>query len=120
VDRCTITRAVREVRPLLAARGFAVPGRPDARLRTLADVFAYAAAEGVELRLDGTEKGRTLWAGAFRPGRMHDQTAVKTLDRQVCAPELASKQNPVPPNGTDSFMSEIGAQPRATAWDWAQ
>lgn len=24
------------------------------------------------------EKGRTLWAGAFRPGRMHDQTAVKT------------------------------------------
>jgi hypothetical protein len=112
VDRCTITRAVHEIRPLLAARGFAVPGRPDVRLRTLADVFAYAAAEGVELRLDGTEvrvrrpraskpgrrafvsgkmrqntkkttvvtdeKGRTLWAGAFRPGRMHDQTAVKT------------------------------------------
>jgi len=23
-------------------------------------------------------KGRTLWAGAFRPGRMHDQTAVRT------------------------------------------
>jgi hypothetical protein len=22
--------------------------------------------------------GRTLWAGAFRPGRMHDQTAVRT------------------------------------------
>jgi hypothetical protein len=112
VDRSTITRAVHEIRPLLAARGFAVPGRPDLRLRTLADVFAYAAAEGVGLRLDGTEvrvrrprtnkpgrrafvsgkmrqntkkatvvtdeKGRTLWAGAFRPGRMHDQTAVKT------------------------------------------
>jgi DDE superfamily endonuclease len=74
-------------------------------------VFAYAAAEGVQLRLDGTETqvrrpranragrrafvsgkkkqntiktttvsdghGRTLWAGAVRPGRMHDQTAVK-------------------------------------------
>ncbi|MFF2792971.1 transposase family protein [Streptomyces sp. NPDC058049] len=87
------------------------PGR-DLRLRTLADVFAYAAAEDVELRLDGTEvrvrrprankpgrrafvsgkmrqntkkatvvtdgQGRTLWAGAFRPGRMHDQTTVKT------------------------------------------
>ena len=112
VDRSTVTRAVREVRPLLAARGFAVPGRPDLRLRTLADVFAYAAAEGVELRIDGTEvqvrrpranrpgrrafvsgkkkmntkkatvitdgEGRTLWAGAFRPGRMHDQTAVRT------------------------------------------
>jgi hypothetical protein len=112
VDRSTVTRAVHEVRPLLAARGFAVPGHPGLRLRTLADVFAYAAAEGIELRLDGTEvqvrrpqankpgrrafvsgkkrqntkkatvltdeKGRTLWAGAFRPGRMHDQTAVNT------------------------------------------
>ena len=112
VHRSTVTRAVGEVRPLLAARGFAVPGEPGVRLRTLADVFAYAAARGVKLRLDGTEvqvrrpragkpgrrafvsgkkkqntkkatvitdeKGRTLWAGAFRPGRMHDQTAVRT------------------------------------------
>lgn len=112
VDRSTISRAVGEIRPLLAARGFAVPGEPGIRLRTLADVFAYAAARGVTLRLDGTEvqvrrpragkpgrrafvsgkkkqntkkatvitdeEGRTLWAGAFRPGRMHDQTAVRT------------------------------------------
>ncbi|MCW2931547.1 MAG: hypothetical protein JWM19_2509 [Actinomycetia bacterium] len=40
MDRSTVTRAVREIRPLLAARGFAVPGHPDLRLRTLADVFA--------------------------------------------------------------------------------
>jgi hypothetical protein len=111
VDRATITRVVHEIRPLLAARGFAVPGMPGVRLRTLADVFAYAACHGIELRLDGTEtqvrrpranragrrafvsgkrkqntikatvsdgQGRTLWAGAVRPGRMHDQTAVKT------------------------------------------
>jgi hypothetical protein len=112
VDRSTITRAIGEVRPLLAARGFAVPEEPGVRLRTLADVFAYAAAEGVELRIDGTEvqvrrpragnpgrrafvsgkkkqntkkatvitgpRGNTLRAGAFRPGRMHDQTAVRT------------------------------------------
>jgi len=112
VDRSTITRAVHEIRPLLAARGFAVPGHPGVRLRTLADVFAYAAANGVQLRMDGTEvqvrrprasrpgrrafvsgkrkqntkkatvitgpDGGTLWTGAFRPGRMHDQTAVKT------------------------------------------
>jgi hypothetical protein len=112
VDRSTITRAVHEVRPLLAARGFAVPHRRGLRLRTLADVFAYAASEGVELRIDGTEvqvrrprvnrpgrrafvsgkrkqntkkatvitdqAGRTLWTGAIRPGRMHDQTALKT------------------------------------------
>jgi DDE superfamily endonuclease/Helix-turn-helix of DDE superfamily endonuclease len=112
VDRSTVTRAVREIRPLLAARGFAVPGEPGVRLRTLADVFAYAAARGVELRIDGTEvqvrrpranrpgrrafvsgkkkmntkkaavvtdgQGRTLWAGAFRPGRRHDQTALRT------------------------------------------
>ncbi|WP_203184119.1 transposase family protein [Streptomyces pratensis] len=112
VDRSTITRAVHEIRPLLAVRGFAVPGESGLRLRTLADVFAYADARGVELRLDGTEvrvrrpragkpgrrafvsgkmrqntkkatvitdeKGRTLWTGAIRPGRMHDQTAVNT------------------------------------------
>ena len=112
VHRCTITRAVGEIRPLLAARGFAVPGKAGLRLRTLADVFAYAAAEGVQLRIDGTEvqvrrpganrpgrrafvsgkkkqntikstavsdgAGRLLWLGAFRPGRMHDVTAVRT------------------------------------------
>jgi hypothetical protein len=78
----------------------------------LADLFAYADACGVELRLDASEtqvrrprahrlgrrafvsgkrkqntiktttcsdgQGRTLWCGAVRPGRMHDQTAVKT------------------------------------------
>ncbi|MFG2520193.1 hypothetical protein [Streptomyces sp. NPDC048527] len=44
----------------------------------------------------------------------------RTLYWQVCAPELASKQNPVPADGTDSFMSEIGAQPRTTTWHWAK
>ena len=68
VDRATITRAVGEIRPLLAARGFAVPGRPDLRLKTLADVFAYAAAEGVELRIDGTEV-QVRRPKANRPGR---------------------------------------------------
>ena len=42
VDRSTVTRAVREVRPLLAGRGYAAA--QGQRLRTLADVFAYAAA----------------------------------------------------------------------------
>jgi hypothetical protein len=42
VDRSTVTRAVREVRPLLAGRGYATA--QGQRLRTLADVFAYAAA----------------------------------------------------------------------------
>ncbi len=112
VHRSTITRAVGEIRPLLAQRGFAVSGQPGLRLRTLADVFAYAATEGVKLRIDGTEvqvrrpragrpgrrafvsgkkkqntgkataisdgAGRLLWLGAFRPGRMHDATALRT------------------------------------------
>ncbi|MEU5507611.1 transposase family protein [Streptomyces fungicidicus] len=55
VDRSTVTRAVGEVRRLLARRGFAVADRPGVRLRTLEDVFAYAQAEGVRLRLDATE-----------------------------------------------------------------
>ncbi|GAA3421952.1 transposase family protein [Streptosporangium vulgare] len=112
VGRSTVTEAIGEIRPLLADRGLAVPDRPGVRLRTLADVFAYAAAEGVTLRIDGTQtqvrrpkahcpgrcafvsgekkqntmktttlsdgQGRTLWSGADRPGRMHDQTAMRT------------------------------------------
>jgi hypothetical protein len=110
VERSTVSAAVRQVTPLLAARGFATP--TGVRLHTLADVLAYAAAEGLTVRLDGTEvqvrrpkanrpgrrafvsgkrkqntikatiasdaRGRPMWAGATRPGRMHDQTAVKT------------------------------------------
>ncbi|WP_405690460.1 transposase family protein [Streptomyces sp. NBC_00057] len=112
VDRSTVSAAVRQVRPLLAARGFAVPDRPGLRLKTLEDVFAYAEAEEVELRLDGAEtqvrrpqagrpgrrafvsgkrrqntiktttfsdgQGRMLLSGVVRPGRMHDQTAVRS------------------------------------------
>ncbi|MGW3696802.1 transposase family protein [Streptomyces sp. NPDC005134] len=112
VDRSTVSGAIREVRPLLAARGFAVPDRPGLRLRTLEDLFAYADTEGEDLRIDGTEvqvrrpragrpgrkafvsgkkkqntikttvfsdaQGRTLFSGVVRPGRMHDQTAVRT------------------------------------------
>lgn len=55
VGSSTIGRAIREIRPLLAARGFAVPDRPGLRLRTLEDVFAYAEAENIKLRLDGAE-----------------------------------------------------------------
>lgn len=110
VHRATINRAILEIRPLLAGRGYATPQGP--RLHTLADVFAYASANGIKLRVDGSEiqvrrpktnrpgrrafvsgkkkmntikftkivdgKGRTLWDGAVRPGRMHDQTALKT------------------------------------------
>jgi hypothetical protein len=109
VDRATITRAVAQIRPLLATRGFATG--TGVRLRTLADVFAYAAAEQVTLRIDATEirvrrprphrpgrrafisgkmrqntikativsdaRGATVWCGAIRPGRIHDQTAAR-------------------------------------------
>ncbi|MFE9373008.1 transposase family protein [Streptomyces sp. NPDC006711] len=68
VDRSTITRAVHEIRPLLAARSFAVSAYAGLRLRTLEDVFACAAAEEVELRLDGTE-ARVRRPKANRPGR---------------------------------------------------
>jgi hypothetical protein len=49
---------------LLAARGFAIPDRAGLRLKTLDDVFAYAEAEGVELRMDGAETQAALRRGA--------------------------------------------------------
>lgn len=66
VDRSTVTRAVREVRPLLARRGYATSAGP--RLRTMADVFAYAAANGVTLRADGSEI-QVRRPRANKPGR---------------------------------------------------
>ena len=66
VDRTTITRAVTQIRPLLPRRGFATPTR--ARPHTLADVSAYAAAEGVTLRMDTTEI-RVRRPRQGRPGR---------------------------------------------------
>jgi hypothetical protein len=66
VDRSTVTRAIGQIRPLLANRGFATSS--GVRLRSLPDVFAYAAAEGIRLRLDGTEI-RVRRPRAGRPGR---------------------------------------------------
>jgi DDE superfamily endonuclease/Helix-turn-helix of DDE superfamily endonuclease len=148
VDRSTVTRAIHEVRPLLAARGFAVPGEPGIRLRTLADLFAYAAARGVTIRLDGTEvqvrrpragkpgrrafvsgkkkqntekatvatdeKGRTLWAGAFRPGRMHDQTALRTegiADLYERFPQVKSKVDAGYRGLAKEFPDQVEAPP---------
>ncbi|MES4887676.1 alpha/beta hydrolase [Streptomyces sp. NPDC096012] len=55
LERSPLTRAIGEIRPLPAARGFAVPDRRGPRLHTPADVLAHAAAEGITLRIDGTE-----------------------------------------------------------------
>nr|WP_237523252.1 IS3 family transposase [Streptomyces sp. SID8350] len=53
VDRSTITRAIGEVRPLLAERGCTVP--PGIRLRTLAEVIAHLGASGQTGIIDGAE-----------------------------------------------------------------
>jgi hypothetical protein len=53
VDRSTITRAIGEVRPLLAMRGCTVA--PDIRLRTLAEVIDHLGASGQTGIIDGTE-----------------------------------------------------------------
>jgi hypothetical protein len=149
IHRSTITRAVGEIRPLLAARGFAVPGKPGLRLRTLADVFAYAAAEGVRLRIDGTEvqvrrppagrpgrrafvsgkkkqntikstavsdgQGRLLWLGAFRPGRMHDVTAVRTEgieDLLRAHPEVGAEVDTGYRGLARDFPGQVSAPPK--------
>lgn len=53
VDRSTITRAIGEVRPLLATRGCTIA--PGIRLRTLAEVVDYLGASGQTGIIDGTE-----------------------------------------------------------------
>ncbi|WP_406065789.1 transposase [Streptomyces sp. NBC_01077] len=53
VDRSTITRAIGEMRPLLAERGCTVS--PRVRLRTLAEVVEHLGAGGKTGIIDGTE-----------------------------------------------------------------
>jgi hypothetical protein len=111
VDRPTLTRAANEIPPLLADRGFAVPGKPAVRPRRWrmcsptppprasscasmpprSKSDARGAQPGWRAFVSGKRKqntgkstvisdgeGRLLWQGAFRPGRMHDVTALRT------------------------------------------
>ncbi|WP_317441077.1 transposase family protein [Streptomyces collinus] len=149
LERSTITRAIGEIRPLLAARGFAVPDRPGLRLHTLADVFAYAAAERTTLRIDGTEtqvrrprahrpdrcafvsgkkkqntmktttisdaQGRTPWSGADRPGRMHDQTAMRTegiAEQLRLHPDVRAEVDEGYRGLANEFPDQISAPPK--------
>jgi hypothetical protein len=66
VSRSTITRAVGEIRPLLAERGCTVDG--GLRLRTLADVVAHLGASGQLGLLDATEV-RVRRPAAHKAGR---------------------------------------------------
>ncbi|WTJ47359.1 transposase [Streptomyces atratus] len=154
VDRSTVSAAIRQVRPLLAARGFAVPDRPGVRLRTLEDAFAYADFEGVDLRIDGTEvqvrrpragrpgrkafvsgkkkqntiktttfsdqQGRTLFSGVVRPGRMHDQTALRTegiADQLRRHPGVKAEVDSGYQGLAKEFPSQVSAPPKKPAED---
>ncbi|WP_432043297.1 transposase family protein [Streptomyces cadmiisoli] len=154
VDRPTISAAIREVRRLLAARGFAVPDRPGLRIRTLEDLFAYAGVEGVEIRMDDTKvqvrrpqaghpgckafvsgkkkhntiktttfsdhQGRTLFSGVTRPGRMHDQTAVRTegIEEQFrLQPTVKAKVDSGYQGLAKKFPDQVSAPPKRPADD---
>jgi hypothetical protein len=67
VRSSTIGRAIGEVRPLLAER----PGRA-------ACVSDERKQNTIKTTTISHGEGRTLWCGAVRPGRMHDQTAMRT------------------------------------------
>ncbi|MFD7732210.1 transposase family protein [Kitasatospora phosalacinea] len=66
VDRSTVTRAIGEIRPLLADRGCLVA--PGLRLLTLADVIAHLGATGRTGTIDATEI-RVRRPAAHRHGR---------------------------------------------------
>ena len=82
VDRSTITRAIGEVRPLLAERGCAIG--PDLRLQTLAEVIDHLGAtrragiiDGTEIRVRRPAAGRTD-RDTFISGK-NRQNAVKAM-----------------------------------------
>ncbi|GAA4561246.1 helix-turn-helix domain-containing protein [Streptomyces collinus] len=82
VDRSTITRAIGEVRPLLAEQGCTVS--PDVRLRSLAEVVDHLGTSGTTGIIDGTEI-RVHRLAAGRKDRhkfissMNKQNAIKSM-----------------------------------------
>jgi hypothetical protein len=82
VDRSTITRALGEVRPLLAERGCTIS--PGARLRALAEVVDHLGTSGKSGIIDATEvRVRRPAAGrkdrdTFISGK-NTQNTVKTM-----------------------------------------
>ncbi|MGW8358529.1 transposase family protein [Streptomyces wedmorensis] len=82
LDRSTVTRAIGEVRPLLAERGCTIS--PGVRLWTLAEVIDHFGASGQTGIIDGTEiRVRRPAAGrkdrdTFISGK-NEQNAVKTM-----------------------------------------
>ncbi|MEU0382173.1 transposase family protein [Streptomyces cyaneofuscatus] len=62
VDRSTISRAVGEVRPLLAERGCTVS--QEVRLRTLAEIIDHLGADGTTWRPDCRRRAPAGLAGA--------------------------------------------------------
>jgi hypothetical protein len=78
-------------------------------------------------------EGRTLWAGAIRPGRMHDQTAVKTegiCDLFEQFPEVKAKVDAGYRGLATQFPGQVQAPPprpkkdatpeEAAGWDAAR
>ncbi|WP_406459129.1 transposase family protein [Streptomyces sp. NBC_00876] len=105
VGSSMIGRAIHEIRPLPATRGFAVPDRPGLRLRTLEDVFACAAAENVTLRIDGTET-QVRRPQAHCPGR---RAFVSGRRRQNTIKSIAGQAvRLVPQQGGAPYRSRIG------------
>ncbi|MGX1544853.1 transposase family protein [Streptomyces adustus] len=92
VDRSTVSTAIRQVRPLLAARGFAVPDRPgvldgaETQVRRpragqpgrRAFVSGKRRQNTIKTTTFSDGQGRMLLSGVVRPGRMHDQTTLRT------------------------------------------
>ncbi|MGW1288728.1 helix-turn-helix domain-containing protein [Streptomyces sp. NPDC001118] len=105
MTRPTVTR-IHEIRSLLARRGFAVPQRPGARLHTLADVFAYAAAERVDPRVDGIE-GQVRRPRAGRAGRKAFVSGKKKQNSLV-ASENCTLRSPNDELSRNCWLSQDG------------
>ena len=117
-SRQTVDAAVLEICPLLASRGFDTP-IDGPRLRTLADVFAYANTNDVQLRMDGTEirvrrpkqgcKGRRRFVSGKMKMNSIKATVISDKDRNLLwagaiVPGRMHDQTAVKCHGIDSLI----------------
>ncbi|MFF5705499.1 transposase family protein [Streptomyces sp. NPDC012794] len=114
VARSTISRAIGEIRPLLAVCGFAVPDHSGVRLRTLADVFAYAEAAGTRLRIDGAET-QVRRPKASGPGRRAFISGKATPEGRVHEPPNRGGGRAVLPGGIGPQAGQVRGEETGAA-----
>ncbi len=110
VDRSTVTRAIGEVRTLLAKRGCAVPDRPGLRLRTLKDAARRTATSETPTRVGPRRTGE------HRRNRRHAAPSRQTRPQSVRSIQRKQATYQIGNDTRARYTHRLSTPPTRQAW----